>query len=494
MSKRILRIVGLGPGNPGSLTIEALEAMRQAKALYLRTRVHPTVDYLIKEKIAFGSFDAVYDQLDDFPSIYQEICRGLISELDKHSEIVYAVPGHPMIAEETVRLLIDAAPAGDFSVEIIPGMSFLEPLLVLVGYDPTNGLQLLDALDFAVEGINLEIPSLFMQVHDRMVASELKLSLMSLLGDDYRVALIRAAGVPAEEECCWMPLHEIDHQIWIDHLTTLYVPAREDEFASAGQHLKPIMRIMDRLRGEGGCPWDQEQSHQSLRQYVIEEAYEVVEAIDSNDPDKIEDELGDLLLQVIFHSRIAMEQEQFDISGVIGAISQKMIRRHPHVFGNVEVDDSAHVLRNWEEIKRHEKKEQGGALSGVSEVFPALMFAEKLQSKAKKVGFDWPDYRGGLQKLHEELAELEEAIAQNDASAIEDEMGDLLFATVNCARLLGVSAEVALFAASRKFRQRFQIMEQLSAEKGQELRSLGLDDLEILWNCAKDVYKSRVCK
>jgi tetrapyrrole methylase family protein/MazG family protein len=494
MNNPTIRVVGLGPGNPGSLTIEALEVMRQAKALYLRTQVHPTVDYLIREKIEFSSFDFVYDQMNDFPSIYQEICRSLMAQLENDAEIVYAVPGHPMIAEETVRLLIEASQKGKFSVEIISGMSFLEPLLALVGYDPTNGLQLLDALDFSSEGINLEIPSLFMQVHDRMVASELKLSLMNLLGDDYRVALIRAAGVPAEEECCWLPLHEIDRQTWIDHLTTLYVPALKDELAGAGQHLKPIIRIMNRLRGEGGCPWDQEQNHQSLRQYVIEEAYEVVEAIDSQDPEKIEDELGDLLLQVIFHSRIAEEQEHFDISGVIRAISQKMIRRHPHVFGNVEVEDSAHVLRNWEEIKRNEKKEFGGALSGVSETFPALMFAEKLQNKAKKVGFDWPDYRGGMEKLREELQELEEAIAQNNNAAIEEEMGDVLFATVNCARLLGVSAEVALFAASRKFRQRFQIMEQLSIEKGQDLRSLDLEALEILWNCAKDVYKSRLCK
>lgn len=247
------------------------------------------------------------------------------------------------------------------------------------------------------------------------------------------------------------------------------------------------MQIMAKLRAQGGCPWDQQQTHRSLRPYLLEEAHEVIEALDSGDTDALRSELGDLLLQIVFHAQIAAENGQFDVEGVAGSINQKLIHRHPHVFGDVTVNSASEVLVNWEKLKRTEGEncQRTSALEGVPRGLPALLYATKLQKRAARVGFDWDDAAGPMAKVHEELDELQAAGDSGHDEAIEAELGDVLFAICNLARFLGIDSESALREASARFARRFAEMEQAARKLGREMAEMSLDELEKLWQQAK---------
>lgn len=253
--------------------------------------------------------------------------------------------------------------------------------------------------------------------------------------------------------------------------------------------MERLAGIMARLRGEEGCPWDREQTHQSLRPYLLEEAYEVLDALDQGDADKLREELGDLLLQVVFHAQIAAEAGSFDLALVARTIADKLVRRHPHVFGGLAVDGVAGVLANWEKIKGQEYAgERTSVLSGVPAALPALMQAQKLQAKAAKVGFDWPDLPGVLAKVEEEWRELQEArlAPDNERHArLREELGDLLFAVVNVARFFDLDAEDALRQTSAKFQRRFRHVEEAAAARGRELCGMSLAEMDELWEEAK---------
>jgi tetrapyrrole methylase family protein/MazG family protein len=253
-----------------------------------------------------------------------------------------------------------------------------------------------------------------------------------------------------------------------------------------------LVEIMHKLRAENGCPWDRKQTHRSLRTYLIEESYEVIQAIDDENDDDLCEELGDVLLQVVFHSEIADERGVFDIADVIEGIVEKMIRRHPHVFSDVEAKDSEAVLRNWERIKQREHAEgedeeaKISILHNVAGAMPALMRAVKVQAKASRVGFDWPDVEGALSKVNEELAELEEARRRKDVNAVEEEVGDVLFALVNVARFLKVDPEIALGKAVDKFIARFQYIENEVERSNRHLEEMTLEEMDMLWEESKE--------
>mgnify|MGYP000903918453 CR=1 FL=1 len=256
--------------------------------------------------------------------------------------------------------------------------------------------------------------------------------------------------------------------------------------------LDPLMRVMAALRSPKGCPWDKEQTHHTLRRYLIEECYEVIEAIDENNMHKLVEELGDLLLQVVFHARLAEETRSFDMNDVIAGVVAKMVRRHPHVFGHTKVKDSDEVLVNWAAIKKQEKEEHGedlGVLGTVPIGLPALLRAYKIQGRAARVGFDWPNVEGAWEKVHEEAAELRVAAASGDHRAMEEELGDLLFAVVNVARFLSVEPELALAGTSAKFEERFHYIEQQATANGHCLEELSLEDMDTLWEQAKTQEK-----
>jgi ATP diphosphatase len=269
---------------------------------------------------------------------------------------------------------------------------------------------------------------------------------------------------------------------------------------NTGERFERAVSIMARLRGPGGCPWDREQTFDSIKPYTVEETYEVLEAIDNRDWNELPAELGDLLLQVLFYSQMASEQRKFSIDDVLDRLSDKLVSRHPHVFGDVKAETSSDVLRNWEAIKRKEKEQQGSpnqqsqsVLAGVSSALPALLEAHKLGSRASKVGFDWPDVGGLFEKLEEEVQELQQELKQlpdpNSAgkpNAIEEEIGDLFFVLVNLARHLAVDPESALKKTNRKFRRRFHRMEHQLSVSGRSPKDASMEELESLWQQAKE--------
>ena len=253
-----------------------------------------------------------------------------------------------------------------------------------------------------------------------------------------------------------------------------------------------LVAIMRRLRAPGGCPWDAEQTHESLTRYLLEESYEVIEAIDAKSPEHLKEELGDLLLQPVFHAAIAEESGEFTINDVLKTLCEKLIRRHPHVFGNMDIKDSNAQIENWERIKKEEKgEERKSAISGIPPHLPALLKAQKLTEKAARVGFDWEHVDQVVAKVMEELHEFEEAMAEGDNSHMEDELGDLLFAIVNLGRFLSINPEDALRKTIRRFEQRFDYVETSLHNHGHQMKNTPLAEMDLLWEEAKKIERSK---
>lgn len=564
-----ITIIGLGPGAPGDITISAWKMLRSSPRTFLRTGVHPIVSCLIKEGISFSTFDYLYEQSADFEEVYTRICAAVIAAA-RSGPVLYAVPGHPLVAEESVRLIIETAHRENIHMHIQPALSFLDAVITALKLNPGAGYQVIDGLRLDEHTLVPAGPVVITQVHSRLVAAEVKVLLLEYYPPGHLIAVVRGAGIPGEERIEYIPLSELDRLDWIDHLTSLYVPevacrkspagyqgrnesVDDQEGVAWGQAagdgvkpeedgdvevirvygethagfktgrrvldvsrrqrskqgirggqlngrqaeggclfpLDPLVNLLARLRGQGGCPWDREQNHFTLRPYLLEETYEVLEALNEEDMHKICEELGDLLLQIVFHAQIAAENRFFDMNDVISGISEKIIRRHPHVFGTATVKNSDEVTLNWEKIKAGEKgrRKYTGQLDSISPALPALMRAVKLQRKAARIGFDWPDYRGAMEKYHEEVDELKMAIAAGEQIQVEKELGDLLFSIVNLARLLGVDPEVALAATSERFVKRFRYMENAARCAGVELRDCSLTRLDSWWEEAKKQEK-----
>lgn len=483
MAKEVV-IVGLGPGAVAAIPPAALEMLRRPEGKnILRTERHPAVPWLKDEGIEFISCDHIYERAADFEEVYREIAD-LVLEVSRWVPVVYAVPGHPLVAEEATRLILEGGPGKDRKVRIIPAMSFLDAVFVALRLDPGHGVNIMDGLRLSEQSPVTETGNIIMQVHDRLTASAVKAALAEHYADDWKVTVVRAAGTPGErvEE---MPLYELDRLDWIDHLTALYIPPVPGRVRGRGTGIDRLAHIMAELRSEHGCPWDREQDHDSLKKCLIEETYEVVEAVESLDMYSLCEELGDLLLQIVFHARIAEENGHFNLDDVVRGICEKMIHRHPHVFGKDSVKDAAEVLVKWESIKRDEKETGRSVLAGVPKSLPALQRADQVQAKVARVGFDWPDHRGAMAKVAEELDELKEALAGRDRGRVADELGDLLFATVNVARLAGVDAEEALRRMVDRFSSRFAYIEQKARESDSELARIAPEVMNRWWEEAK---------
>jgi tetrapyrrole methylase family protein/MazG family protein len=302
--------------------------------------------------------------------------------------------------------------------------------------------------------------------------------------DEQEVYLIRAAGVPGLERIEKMPLYEIDRVDWVDYLTSLYIPPVKEKKRYS---FKDLLWVTNKLRAEDGCPWDREQNHETLKKFMIEECYEVLDAIDRDDMEGLCEELGDVLFQVVFHSQIGKEFGEFDIQEVIQGITNKMISRHTHVFGNDKCSTSEEVIDTWDKNKKIEKSitSHTEALKSIPNNLPALMRSFKLQEKAAKVGFDWDDVEGPINKVHEELNEFLEVYKSKDYGKIIEEMGDLLFSTVNVCKFMGIDPEEALNKTCNKFIHRFEFMEKESDKIGKKLEKMTLPEMDILWNNAK---------
>lgn len=475
-------IIGLGPGSIDSLTLGAIERITSGHKNFLRTEKHPTVEYFKEKNIPYTAYDYLYEREEDFKQVYEKIVEDLIKEA-KDKDINYYVPGNPLVAEKTVELLMDKG----VDCEIITGMSFIEPMIELVGRDPINGLKLVDGAEFSSLVVDINSDLIITQVYNDRILSEVKIVLSEIYGDEHEVYLIHSAGVKEEEEMHLIPIYKLDWDSKTTALTSIYVP-KVDKISKKVFDFSDLLGIMKLLRSENGCPWDMEQDHKSIRQSVIEEAYEVVDAIDNDDIDGLIEELGDVLLQVIFHSQIAEEEGDFNIYDVMSTLGSKLIYRHPHVFSKKDVENSDEVVYNWNMLK-YAKRNISKFTDKLKDLpkLPALMLSFKIQEKAAEIGFDWDDIKGPLDKIKEEYEEVVEAMERFEPGheKIEDEIGDLLFAIVNLARFLKVNPELALNRTINKFINRFEFMEKSLEGSDKTLEDMTLEELDKLWNESK---------
>ncbi|GAB6138987.1 bifunctional methyltransferase/pyrophosphohydrolase YabN [Halanaerobaculum tunisiense] len=474
----MLQIVGLGPGELKLLTLEVYRTLRQADKLYFRTEFHPAVEELKTEGISIVSFDDLYEEAEEFAEVYQGIAEQITSLVQAGEDVVYAVPGHPLVAESSVQQIISQLEESQY--EILAGPSFVDAIFTSLNLDPITGVKVIDALEFTSRDLDPATNTIISQVYNRFIASDVKLKLMEVYSDQFPIKVLHKVGLK-EERIVEVPLYRLDHLDWIDHLTFIYIPIDDNNCTQ----LNKLVETMEILRSDQGCPWDQKQDYQTLKKYLIEETYEVIERIEEEDYFGLAEELGDLLLQVVFQSQIAKEEGKFTIRDVIAEIVEKLIRRHPHVFGEVEVTDEQEVMENWRQIKQENKATEDHLLEEVPNQFPALLQAQQLQDKASEVGFDWPSISGALEKVTEELEEFKEARDNDDRANMKEELGDLLFAVVNVARFLEIDAETSLRDTIQKFKDRFAYLEDQVDPTDYQLKDLSLSELDSLWQEAK---------
>lgn len=473
-----ITLVGLGPGSPDLITRAAWEWLSGIDTLYLRTRFHPTVCSLPKT-LQLISFDEVYEAADDFEAVYAQIVEQILELGNDPQGVTYAVPGHPFVAETTCPEIYARAQNLGIPVRVIDGLSFLEPTFRALGQDPFPACVLADALTISMQetpGFPPSSPALIAQIYSRMVASDVKLTLMTAYPDEHPVRLVHSAG-SEEENVEDLPLYAIDQSQRLGLLSSLWVPplSMESSFES-------FQEVVAKLRAPDGCPWDQAQTHLSLRPYLIEEAYEALDALDREDLDDLQEELGDLLLQIVLHAQIAAEGGDFNIHDVIQGISSKLIRRHPHVFSQVVVNDVSGVIQNWEAIKAEERQENGssskkGLLDGVPSSLPALLQADELIERTHRVNFDLLTHRGDVNVLVEQISEL----PKSDPADREAKLGEILLGLVSLSYQMEIDAENALRQQLMQFRRQFSRMEARVVGAGDVLVDLPRAEKNQLW-------------
>lgn len=379
-----ITIIGLGAGDLDQLPFGIYKKLTKTKECFVRTIDHPVIRDLTIEGIKFTAFDKVYEKHDQFEEVYEEISEALLQEA-VNSSVLYAVPGHPMVAEKTVQLLLEKGPARGIAIKLEGGQSFLDPLFQAVQIDPIEGFQLLDGTALSPDDLHIRQHMIIGQVYDAFSASNVKLTLMEKLPDDYEVYIVTAAG-SSQEKVTKCALYELDRQMELSNLTSVYVPPVKED-ALQYREFSKLRQIIAELRGPDGCPWDKKQTHQSLKKYLIEEAYELIDSIDAEDDEGMIGELGDVLLQVMLHAQIGEDEGMFTIDDVIEGITAKMVRRHPHVFGDIEVTGEEDVLVNWQKIKEEEKGSEKNVpqsiLDGIEKSAPNLLRAEEYQKECE---------------------------------------------------------------------------------------------------------------
>ncbi len=481
-------VVGLGPAGLDLMLPIARSELERIGHRYARTAHHPAVAQLAALGVECTSFDEAYRRAPDFASLYPGIVAELVDAARRHGEVAYAVPGNPGVAEHSV-VLLRASDAVD--VVVHPGLSFVDLAWARLGRDPMAGVHIVDAQDFVPSAAGRSGPVLVGHCTSRLVLSEMKLALLDSLPPDTPVVALARLGLP-EESVTEIALEDLDRVVEPDHLTSVFVDTGRRSVAG---EVAALVGLARRLRGPGGCPWDAEQTHHSLTRYLLEEAYEVVEVLEllpgeapAGEPDldayaRVEDELGDVLFQVVFHSILAAEAGAFDIGDVARTVHEKLVRRHPHVFGTVDADTASEVVANWEQIKKAERSSTS-LVDGISPGLPSLLYAHKLYRKAASVGLDPDPVADGDMLMRDALDRLSVSDGPVDA---ERALGDLLAGAVVVARARGVDAESSLRGWSARFRERFVRMEMLAAEQRRTLDRADAGVARELWDEAGEV-------
>ncbi len=470
-----ITVVSIGTGGPDCLTLGAVAALERADARVLRTERHPVAAWLTERGLGFTSLDALYEQSEDFDAFNRAAAAHL---LGMRGDIAYAVGDAAF--DTTVAAL--QALAGDTKIIVLPGVSHADRCLAMIPNKPA-GVRLYATEQFRAARVSPEEPLLLCELHSRECAGDCKLRLMELRSPEQIVSFVMGdeAGALTRRE---IALCELDRQERYDHLTAVYVPAAP-MLARERFDMDDLCAVMRRLRGPDGCPWDKEQTHETLLTNLLEECYEFIDAARQNDTDHMYDELGDVLLQVVFHAEIARQHGEFDILDVTTAICRKMIERHTHIFGSAKCATAADVLDNWEAIKRKQRgiTTTAQAMEDVSKGLSPAMRASKVQHKAAKVGFDFASAADALDKVREEADEV--AACVESGENLEMELGDLFFSAVNVCRLCGKNPDIALTNSTDKFIRRFRSMENSINSAGKRAKDLTLSEMDVYWEAGK---------
>jgi tetrapyrrole methylase family protein/MazG family protein len=458
-----ITLLGLGPGDPGALTREAWDWLNDIEVLYLRTKQHPTVKSL-PGHLLLKSFDEIYEKAGDYETVYETIIQSILDLGGKGEDVTYAVPGHPFVAEATCPEIYAKAKTREIPVRVIEGLSFLEPTFLALGIDPFPTLFLADAMELSMHqtpGFPPSEAALIAQIYSQGIASDVKLTLMAAYPDEHPIKLIHNAGTK-DELVENLPLYAIDQSPHLGNLSSLYISPLSEQAS-----FESFQEIIARLRAPKGCPWDREQTHLSLRPFLLQETYEALDALDRGDMLDLQEELGDLLLQIFLHAQIATEEGDFNIHHVLDGVGKKLIRRHPHVFSDWSVDDVSGVIQNWEAIKAQERQENGesskkGLLDGVPSALPALAQAQEIVERVGRV-------------KHHQLSEmgqqtfiihLIEEITDADEAKVSEIFGQILLGIASWAHQKDVDAESALREALSRFRAYFRMGEAKIAKPG----------------------------
>lgn len=438
MTGRIV-VCGLGPGGPGQITEETRHAIDDTppSMRFVRTERHPTAHVVAGAR----SFDHHYERFDTFDQVYRAITEDLVAAAEG-GDVLYAVPGSPLVLERSVAQLRHDPRA---RVEVLPALSFLDLAWAGLRIDPVEaGVRLVDGHRFATAAAGASGPLLVTHTHADWVLSEIKLAIDA--GDEQRAVLLQGLGT-ADERIVEVRWPDLDRTLTADHLTCLYLP---EVTAPVGRELLAAVELVRTLRQR--CPWDREQTHESLKRYLLEEAYEVLEAVDlvHADPDtgypSLEEELGDVLFQVLFHSELATEAGAFTVADVARTVHDKLVSRHPHVFGDVEASDADAVVANWEQLKKAEKG-RDSVMDGIPAALPALAYAEKVLKKAA---------RCGVEASPDEVATLVSAALAAADQLDAERLGSVLLGLADLARLAGLDAEDALRSRADRYRRSFR--------------------------------------
>jgi tetrapyrrole methylase family protein/MazG family protein len=472
-------VIDLGPAGAELLSRKAWDALLNATRIYVLDRLHPAITELpdhLEIVVLLAENENI--ELDD-------LCKRLIAEALEGRVVNLALAGG---AAGTILLSCLKAQAAENGLEFafLPAIDPITLAMAVFDLDLGAGLSIAHAnqlADLEVPNFNPTQPVLVRDITEASSITDLKLSLMAVYPDEWQVKLLHDVGLPSESiEGC--QLWQIDRSMRVNSSSILYIPP-----LASGASLEDFQQIIAKLRSPEGCPWDRQQTHLSLRPNLLEEAYEVLEALDEEDMSHLKEELGDLLLQIVLHAQIANEDQDFTLNDVLQGISEKLVRRHPHVFGDTIVDDVEGVTQTWEKIKASERKNRGetnkGILDGIPKTLPALTQAQQIQKRAKRVGFDWYELEPVVAKLQEEIQEFLEADTAADRNA---EAGDLLFAAVNLIRWLDIDPEMALRDTNERFRKRFSYIEAKAREQGKSVQELGFAKMDVLWEEAKVVF------
>lgn len=466
-----ISIMGLGTGTMDDMSVKSYNMLKGDLPKFSRTSRHPVFNGDGFNNLVH--LDSIFEEKENLEDVYCEIEKILIAKMEEKGHILYIVPGSPYNSDVIIDRLMDN---DEIETEIMDNMSFLDKALKMASAD--GNIKVMKGSDESHD-FDIHSGNIVCNIESLSIATKLKLEMTEVYPPDCKIEIFDVLANKNEE----ISLFELDRQKNYDYSTYIFIESIEKSMLGL-YNINDLKKTMSFLRGPDGCPWDRKQTHMSIRECVIEEAYEVVEAIENDDIENMVEELGDLLLQVVFHSQIADEEGYFNFEDVTKNICEKLIRRHPHVFKVKTAVDEEQVLQTWEEIKNLEKQVESytGKLHKIPKAMSPLSRGYKIQKVAAEIGFDWPDIKGAVAKVNEELQELMEAYESMEKDRIEEELGDLFFSLINFSRFLKINPDIALSRTNTKFIKRFGFIEK-NAEK--DLKQMTLEEMDTLWETSK---------